>query len=70
LLLTYVLPVVPLCTLWDGVVSCLRVYSPRELESLISGLQRNDYRWEVGRLAAPKMPSELTYLIGVPNSRR
>lgn len=70
LLLTYVLPVVPLCTLWDGVVSCLRVYSPHELENLISSLQRNDYRWEVGRLAVPKMPSELTYLIGVPNSRR
>jgi hypothetical protein len=31
LLYTYALPIVPLCTLWDGIVSCLRVYDPNEL---------------------------------------
>ena len=66
LLLTYVLPIVPLCTLWDGVVSCLRVYDPAELEQLVARLRSADYRWELGRLDVPKMPSKLTYLIGVP----
>lgn len=66
LLYTYLLPIVPLCTLWDGVVSCLRVYEPSELKDLISGLPDSDYRWECGRLAVPKMPTGLTYLIGTP----
>jgi len=63
---TYVLPVVPLCTLWDGVVSCLRVYRPQELEQLVAELPANDYRWECGYLSVPKMPNRLTYLIGTP----
>lgn len=67
LLLTYALPVVPLCTLWDGVVSCLRVYDPEELERLVATLPPSDYRWECGRLAVPRMPNALTYLIGVPS---
>jgi hypothetical protein len=66
LLYTYLLPIVPLCTLWDGIVSCLRVYEPHELKSLISELPESDYRWECGRLAVPRMPTGLTYLIGTP----
>jgi hypothetical protein len=68
LLLTYVLPIVPLCTLWDGIVSCLRVYDPEELRSLVSGLPHNDYAWECGRLSIPRLPAQLTYLIGSPPS--
>jgi len=67
LLLTYALPIVPLCTLWDGIVSCLRVYDPEELASLVRGLPDCGYRWEYGRLPVPKMPTELTYLIGTPS---
>lgn len=66
LLLTYALPVVPVCTLWDGIVSCLRVYDPDELRLLISALPDNDYKWECGRLDIPRMPAQLTYLIGAP----
>jgi hypothetical protein len=69
LFFTYLLPIVPLCTLWDGIVSCLRVYDPDELRTLIADLPelpRQRYRWECGRLRAPKLPAELTYLIGVP----
>lgn len=68
LLLTYVMPVVPLCTLWDGVVSCLRVYEPDELRRLIAALPPSDYHWECGRLSIPKMPAQLTYLIGAPEA--
>ena len=66
LLLTYVVPIVPLCTLWDGIVSCLRVYDPEELESLLAGLPASDYRWEYGQLRVPKIAARLTYLIGAP----
>ena len=64
LLLTYVLPVVPLCTWWDGVVSCLRAYSPKELQRLVSSLPANDYVWDIGRLPVPGAPTSLIYLIG------
>jgi hypothetical protein len=66
LLLTYALPIVPLCTLWDGIVSCLRVYDPEDMRRLIAALPPSDYRWEYGRLRAHPLPSEVTYLIGVP----
>ena len=69
LLLTYVVPVVPLCTWWDGVVSCLRAYSPTELQRLVASLPDNDYVWDIGRLPVPGAPTSLIYLIGYPRSR-
>lgn len=66
LFLTYVVPVVPLCTWWDGVVSCLRAYSPEELARLVAALPDNDYVWDIGRLPVPSAPTSLVYLIGRP----
>jgi len=68
LVLTYVLPVVPLCTLWDGVVSCLRAYHPHELADLVASLPENDFRWDIGRLPVPGAPTSLIYLIGHPRA--
>jgi hypothetical protein len=68
LLLTYLVPVVPLCTWWDGMVSCLRAYHPDELERLVSALPENDYVWEIGRLPVPNAPTSLIYLIGYPRA--
>ena len=64
LLLTYVVPVVPLCTWWDGMVSCLRAYSPEELSGLVESLPDNDYLWDIGRLPVAGAPISLVYLIG------
>src|SRR5215510_2499282 len=50
LIFTYLVPLVPLCLLWDGVVSCLRVYSPVELRELVSQLDVNDYEWDIGKI--------------------
>ena len=66
LLLTYVLPVVPVCTWWDGMVSCLRAYSTEELTSLVASLPDNEYVWDIGRLPVPYSPTSLVYLIGYP----
>src|SRR5439155_21664731 len=33
---TYLLPVVPIVALFDGVVSCLRTYTPTELRALVA----------------------------------
>ncbi len=67
LLLTYVIPIVPLCALFDGFVSCLRTYSPEELQALVDSLPANDYHWEVGELGTRKF-QPVTYLMGYPLS--
>jgi hypothetical protein len=64
-LLTYVIPILPLCTLFDGFVSCLRTYSKDELQALVDSLPNNTYHWEIGEIKARKF-SPLTYLIGYP----
>lgn len=65
LLLTYALPAIPALVLFDGLVSCMRVYSPEELETLVAGLGETGYDWEIGQ-AQGWTPARLTYLIGVP----
>jgi hypothetical protein len=66
LLLTYLVPIVPLVILWDGIVSCLRVYSPRELAGLTADLTAPGYRWEIGTIPLGG-PARATYLIGRPD---
>ena len=61
---TYLPPVLPLVGLFDGVVSCLRTYSPRELRDLLRGL--DTYEWQVGETRSPWSPLAVTYLVGVP----
>ena len=63
LLWTYVLPVVPLVAMWDGLVSNLRTYSISELESLTSGLDDSQFRWRVERVRSLGL-SRVTYAVG------
>lgn len=66
LLWTYLIPVIPLVLLFDGVVSCLRTYRPPELREMVEKLTSCQYQWEIGELATGKMP--VTYLIGYPKA--
>lgn len=65
ILWTYVIPVVPLALCWDGVVLCLRSYSPSELRGLIDEFRDVDYSWDIGRVESTR-PFRVTYLIGRP----
>ncbi len=67
LLFTYVIPLIPLCTLWDGIVSCLRVYSPEEMRELVESLPKNSFEWDIGIIKVPMTPIRVTYLIGTPD---
>lgn len=62
----WLIPIVPLVLLFDGIVSCLRAYSPHELRELTSGLGDCGYRWEIGcvKRAFSRLP--ITYLVGYP----
>jgi hypothetical protein len=69
LLWTYLIPVLPLVGLHDGIVSCLRTYSPEELRKMTQGLADGGYSWEAGEEQGPRSPLPITYLIGVPTAR-
>ena len=65
---TYVIPIIPLVLLFDGVVSCLRTYGPQELREIIKTLSGTEYRWEVGKYSKASGQAPITYLIGSPRS--
>lgn len=69
LLWTYLVPIIPLVLLFDGVVSCLRTYRPQELREMIKKLSGIAYDWEVGEYSKTHGRAAITYLIGCPQTR-
>ena len=65
-LFTYVIPLLPLLIAWDGFVSTLRTYSPKELERMTATLRSDDYDWEIGTIRHPWLRVSLPYALGVP----
>ena len=63
---TYLVPLIPLFVLWDGFVSGLRVYSPKELDALLAGIEGEAFAWETGRVKMGRHPAHVTYLLGWP----
>ena len=66
LLWTYLLPVVPIVAMWDGLVSCLRTYSLEELRDLVDGLEDSTYWWDIGMVRSVGF-SRVTFAVGVPS---
>lgn len=67
LLWTYAIPIWMLADFWDGLVSCLRTYSPQELRDLTAGLGTDSYSWQVGCIRSAGA-FRVTYLLGVPKT--
>ena len=66
---TYLVPVVPFIILFDGIVSCLRTYTPAELETLSAeALSGTQYQWEIGEQRGERQPLPVTYLLGYPTA--
>jgi hypothetical protein len=66
LILTYLVPLIPLMTMWDGAVSIMRLYHPSELEKIANSLEANDYQWKSGKLKN-KWGMRISYLAGYPS---
>lgn len=63
LVLTYVIPVVPLLFAWDGTVSALRAYTPDEVLALATSAPgAESYDWSAGAAG------RALYLTGVPRA--
>jgi hypothetical protein len=70
LVFTYLIPLIPLCTIWDGCVSLLRLYSPQELLTLAKAADpTGTFGWQAGRKRHWWGP-QVTYLIGWPLNNR
>jgi hypothetical protein len=62
----WLIPIVPLVLLFDGIVSCLRGYSPPELRELTSGLSDSGYCWQAGCTKRSFLRLPITFLVGYP----
>lgn len=63
LVFTYLIPIVPLFVLWDGIVSALRTYSVKEMKSLVASLEQTEtYNWEINKVKSG--PGVVLYLLG------
>jgi len=65
LFFTYVIPLIPLYTIWDGCVSILRMYKPQELLKIANKTNTNNYLWKAGKVKN-KYGIHSAYLIGYP----
>lgn len=65
LFFTFVIPAIPLATMWDGIVSVLRTYTLQELREMTDHIHVPGYQWEVGRIKEKGKPAVL-YLLGYP----
>jgi len=63
IIFTYLIPIVPLFVLWDGVVSSLRTYSVKEMNNLVDRLTNKEiFNWQIGRVKSG--PGVILYLLG------
>lgn len=63
MIFTYLIPIVPLFVMWDGVVSALRTYSVKEMKSLVQDLKGAEgYDWEIDKIKSG--PGVVLYLLG------
>jgi len=63
IIFTYLVPVVPLFVLWDGIVSSLRTYSVNEMNRLVENLNGTEkYEWEINKVKSGA--NVVLYLLG------
>lgn len=67
LMFTYLIPLIPLTTIWDGCISILRLYKPQELFQLAIQTAPG-YNWEAGKVKN-RLGMNVTYIIGIPKNK-
>jgi hypothetical protein len=66
---TYAIPAIPLALWVDGIVSCLRAYSPAELRDMTARISAPGYTWEIGEESWIRGLLPITYVVGYPARR-
>ncbi|MDR7211992.1 hypothetical protein [Flavobacterium piscis] len=63
IIFTYLIPIVPILILWDGVVSSFRTYSVDEMNVLVSNLNnKENFNWEIAKVKSGL--TKILYLLG------
>jgi hypothetical protein len=65
LFFTYILPVVPLTTTFDGLVSIIRMHTPKTMLKMAKELNAENYMWKAGEIKG-KFGNTVMYLVGYP----
>ena len=68
LLFTYIIPIIPLCTMWDGMVSVTRLYTPQQLLVMAEEVNATEYTWKAGK-KKNRFGMSIAYLLGYPNTK-
>jgi hypothetical protein len=62
-LFTYIIPVMPMFIMWDGILSSLRTYSVEEMNELVKKVNGHEkYEWNIGKVKSG--PGVVLYLVG------
>ena len=65
ILFTYIIPLLPLLFIGDGLVSVMRTYSVHEMKQVVSSLHGSDrFEWEIGQRRRRGLTN--MYLLGTP----
>ena len=64
---TFIIPLIPLFALFDGIVSMLRMYTPEELLEMAKEVEHEKYEWKAGKEKHFGL-AYVVYLIGYPKS--
>lgn len=65
ILFTYLIPIIPICVFWDGLVSVLRTYSIDEMQSMVREVDPDaKYEWEIDEQKSASFT--IPYLLGYP----
>ncbi len=63
IIFTYLIPIVPLVVMWDGIASSLRTYSVKEMKALTASLNgTGKYAWQINKVKSG--PGVILYLLG------
>lgn len=65
IIFTYLIPIIPICFAWDAVITSGRIYRMEDLDSLLKGLESENYIWEKQIIEGK---SEKIYLMGYPKT--
>ncbi|MBT8305228.1 MAG: class I SAM-dependent methyltransferase [Bacteroidia bacterium] len=66
LLFTYIIPLIPVYAIWDGIVSILRLHTPKELLAIAHDAdQGNKYNWSSGKVRN-RIGFNVAFLVGKP----
>ncbi len=65
IIFTYLLPVLPVVTFFDGFMALFKIYAPKDLDELTASIETKDYYWRSGKLDNGR-GGKIIYLIGYP----